>query len=148
MLDAVRFSSAPPGGSELRQTQTRPRRARAPDNRNFFESGSISAVLQVHADPSHRVPHVVGWQEYGVLMSLKPREVIAMARPRMTADTKRSSRISIHWRPGELERVQTAAELLGLPLADFLRMSGLERARTVIDQAGRNPWTTGAPKGE
>ena len=65
-----------------------------------------------------------------------------MARPRMTTDTRRAARISIHWRPGELERVQSAAELLGLPLADFLRMAGLERARTTIDQAGRNPWTT------
>lgn len=65
-----------------------------------------------------------------------------MARPRMDADTRRAARISIHWRPGELERVQQAAELLGLPLADFLRMAGLERARETIERAGRNPWST------
>lgn len=66
----------------------------------------------------------------------------------MTEDTRRGSRMSIHWRTGELERVTKAAEMLGLPLADFLRMSGLERARTVIDQAATNPWSTAANGGE
>jgi len=59
----------------------------------------------------------------------------------MTQDTLRAARISIHWRPGELERIQTAAEMLGLPLADFLRMAGLERARGVIDRAAHDPWS-------
>lgn len=61
-----------------------------------------------------------------------------MGRPRKTDAEKRAARISIHWKPGELERVSAAAEMLGLPLADFLRMAGLERARDVIERAGRN----------
>lgn len=58
-------------------------------------------------------------------------------RPRKIASDRRTMRIAIHWKSGEAERIQAAADALGLPLADFLRMAGLERAREVLERAGR-----------
>lgn len=60
-----------------------------------------------------------------------------MPRPRKSDADRRDARVSIHWRPGELQRITTAADALGLTLADFLRMSGLERARDVLERAGQ-----------
>lgn len=69
-----------------------------------------------------------------------------MGRPRKIAGEKRTERVTIHWRPGENERIAAAAELLGLGLADFLRMAGLIRAREVLERAGRNDILMGKPK--
>ena len=68
-----------------------------------------------------------------------------MGRPRKIAGEKRSERITIHWKIGEQERIAGAADLLGLPLADFLRMAGLMRAREVLERAGRNDILMGKP---
>jgi hypothetical protein len=61
-------------------------------------------------------------------------------RPRKLAADRRTARISIHWKSGEAERIQSAADALGLPLADFLRMAGLEKAREVLDRAAKETW--------
>lgn len=58
-------------------------------------------------------------------------------RPRKVASDRRTMRVSIHWKSGEAERIQAAADALGLPLADFLRMAGLERAREILERAGQ-----------
>ena len=77
----------------------------------------------------------------------KQKEVIEMAenanktgRPRKLAADRRTARISIHWKAGEAERIQSAAESLGLPLADFLRMAGLEKAREILDRTAKETW--------
>lgn len=67
-------------------------------------------------------------------------------RPAKTEADRRTARISIHWRQGEMERVSSAADMLGLSVADFLRMSGLERARKVLEEAGRMDLLMGKPR--
>ena len=61
-------------------------------------------------------------------------------RPKKLAADRRTMRISIHWKAGEAGRIQSAAESLGLPLADFLRMAGLEKAREILDRAAKETW--------
>ena len=61
-------------------------------------------------------------------------------RPKKLAADRRTMRIAIHWKAGEAERIQSAADALGLPLADFLRMAGLEKAREVTVRAQKETW--------
>lgn len=61
-------------------------------------------------------------------------------RPKKLAADRRTMRIAIHWKSGEAERIQMAADALGLPLADFLRMAGLEKAREVMSRAKKDAW--------
>lgn len=56
-------------------------------------------------------------------------------RPRKRAEEHRAERITLHVLPEELEQISGAAQVLGLGVADFVRMSSLERARETMARA-------------